>query len=218
MLILPSDFRKKEKIMDADSIVNQRVRRIMQNRKWKIKDLADAANIIPSQLSRMLAGKRPWTHQHLEAVATAVGVQPGDLSDRQVAIPIIGKITATADCAYPKKDTTPIGYIPLPRILVESKGWLMTESFYGLIAADDSLEPLIPKGTKLIVWRDQPPKESRLAIYCDEQNKMWVGRVFFHNEHILLRSLSGGYQDKILPSRYLKHMDRVVGYWEIDDE
>lgn len=204
--------------MDADDIINQRIRKIMQDRKWKIKDLADAAHIIPSQLSRMLAGKRPWTLQHLEGLAEALGVQPGDLADAQVTIPIIGKITVAADCTYPNRDTAPIGHIPLPRVLVEGQGWLTTEKFYGLVAADDSLEPLIPQGTKLIVWRDQPPKESRLAIYCDEQNKMWVGRVFFHHEHILLRSLSGGYQDKILPSRYLKHMDRVVGYWEIGQD
>jgi DNA-binding Xre family transcriptional regulator len=204
--------------MEACSAINQRLKKVMADKKWKIKDLADAAQIIPSQLSRMLAGKRPWTLQHLESLARALGVQPGDLVDDRVGIPIIGKITASAEYSYPAKDEEPLGYIPLPRVLVEQGCQAMTENFYGLVAVDDSLEPFIPKGSKLIVCREKPPREGRLAIYCDDQNKMWLGRVFSHNEHVLLRSLSEGYRDKILPSRYLNHMDRVVGYWEADDE
>lgn len=201
-------------------MVNDRIRRLMEARGWRIKHLADAImqmdpqkKIHQSQLSRMLAGKRQWLMAHLELVAKALGVQIGDLADENVAIPIVGEISANHACQYPgkiEKDQI-IGYLPLPRVISEKQGWPTPEELYGLRVEDTSFEPTFFKNADLVVQRDGPQKEGDLVVYCDENNRMYLGRLFFHEDHLLLRSLNPAVQkDMILPRRLISSMDRIV--------
>jgi hypothetical protein len=192
----------------------------MRARGWKIKDLAEEIErlspirkIHPSQLSRMLAGKRQWIMPHLELVAKALGVQVGDLADQTVAIPIVAEISATQDCSYPDniEGNEILGYLPLPRIIAGKKDWPMAEELYGIRVKDDSFAPVISKGAELIVQRNGEKREEDLVIYCDESNKMYLGCLFFHDGNLLLRSLNPITQkDMILPRRLLSSMDRII--------
>ena len=192
----------------------------MAARGWKIRNLADATErlhpaqkIHPSQLSRMLSGKRQWLIPHLEIVARALEVQVGDLADETVAIPIVAEISANQDCWYPDKieEEKILGYLPLPRIIAEKKEWPRASELYGLRIKDDSYGPVISRGAELIVQRNGEKKEEDLVIYCDEGNRMFLGRLYFHDGSLLLRSLNPTAQkDLILPRRLLSSMDRVV--------
>ena len=201
-------------------MINERIKKLMRARGWKIKDLADeierlnpAKKIHQSQLSRMLQGKRQWLMPHLEIVAKALGVQVGDLADETVAIPIVAEISASQECLYPGQFEEPqiLGYLPLPRIIAEKKDWPTPEQLYGLRVRDNSFEPVIIKNAQLIVQRDGSIKETDLVVYCDQSNLIFLGRLFFHNDHLLLRSLNPAIQkDMILPRRHLSSMDRVI--------
>jgi len=201
-------------------MINERIKKLMRARGWKIKDLADeierlnpAKKIHQSQLSRMLQGKRQWLMPHLEIVAKALGVQVGDLADETVAIPIVAEISASQECLYPGQFEEPqiLGYLPLPRIIAEKKDWPTPEQLYGLRVRDNSFEPVIIKNAQLIVQRDGSIKETDLVVYCDQSNRIFLGRLFFHNDHLLLRSLNPATQkDMILPRRHLSSMDRVI--------
>jgi SOS-response transcriptional repressor LexA len=201
-------------------MINERIKKLMRARGWKIKDLADeierlnpAKKIHQSQLSRMLQGKRQWLMPHLEIVAKALGVQVGDLADETVAIPIVAEISASQECLYPGQFEEPqiLGYLPLPRIIAEKKDWPTPEQLYGLRVRDNSFEPVIIKNAQLIVQRDGSMKETDLVVYCDQSNRIFLGRLFFHNDHLLLRSLNPATQkDMILPRRHLSSMDRVI--------
>ena len=201
-------------------LINERIRALMRTRGWKIKNLAEeierlspAQKIHPSQLSRMLAGKRQWLMPHLELVAKALGVQVGDLADETVAIPIVAEISASHDSNYPGRidGTQILGYVPLPRIIAEKKDWPRAEELYGIIVEDRSFEPALFKGAQLIVHRNGRKKEGDLVIYCDPSNHMFLGRLSFHHDNVLLRSLNTAAQkDMILPQRHLSSMDRIV--------
>ena len=201
-------------------MINERIKKLMRARGWKIKDLADeierlnpAKKIHQSQLSRMLQGKRQWLMPHLEIVAKALGVQVGDLADETVAIPIVAEISASQECLYPGQFEEPqiLGYLPLPRIIAEKKDWPTPEQLYGLRVRDNSFEPVIIKNAQLIVQRDGSMKETDLVVYCDQSNRIFLGRLFFHNDHLLLRSLNPATQkDMILPRRHLSSMDRII--------
>ena len=192
----------------------------MRSRGWKIKDLAEeierlspAQKIHQSQLSRMLAGKRQWLIPHLELVAKALGVQAGDLVDETVAIPIVAEISAAQECHYPGQIEEPqiLGYLPLPRIIAEKKDWPMPEQLYGLKVRDNSFEPALFKNAQLVVQRNGEIKEEDLVVYCDQSGRIFLGRLFFHNDHLLLRSLNPATQkDMILPRRHLSSMDRII--------
>lgn len=210
------------------AMINERIKTLLKARGWKIKDLADeirrqnpGKEKIPhqSQLSRMLRGDRQWLMPHLELVAKALGVQVGDLADATVAIPIVAEISAKHECQYPGdfskiEEEKILGYLPLPRIIAEQaeqKDWPMPGELYGLKVKDNSFEPGLFTGARLIVQKGGDKKEEDLVVYCDETNRMYLGRLFFHNDHILLRSLNAAIQkDMILPKRLLSSMDRIV--------
>jgi hypothetical protein len=205
---------------DVSAMINERIKALMRVRGWRIKELAEeierlnpAQKIHQSQLSRMLAGKRQWLMPHLEIVAKALGVQVGDLADENVAIPIVAEISASQECQYPGQLEEPqtLGYLPLPRIIAEKKHWPRPEQLYGLKVRDDSFEPAITKNAQLVVQRNGEIKEEDLVVYCDQSGLIFLGRIFFHNDHLLLRSLNPATQkDMILPRRHLSSMDRII--------
>ncbi|MBM4289754.1 MAG: hypothetical protein FJ135_16715 [Deltaproteobacteria bacterium] len=204
---------------NVGAMINERIRALVRARGWKIVELAKRINqldparkVHPSQLSRMLKGNRKWVMSHLELVAKALGVQVGDLADEHVAIPIVSEISSVQECGYPGAvEETIIGYVPLPRIIAEKKDWPKAEEVYGIRIKDKSFEPVLLEGAELIVHRNGKIKEGDLVVYCDATNRMFLGRLYFHNDQLLLRSLSPSNQkDMILPRRHLSSMDRVV--------
>lgn len=201
-------------------MINERIKRLMSERGWKIKDLSEAIErlrpsqkIHQSQLSRMLSGKRQWLIAHLEVVAKVLGVQVGDLADEKTAIPIVAAISASHECAYPEGVEEPqiLGYVPLPRIIAGRKDLPRPEDLYGLKVIDNSFEPTLLKNAQLIVQRHGEKREEDLVVFCDQSSRIFVGRLFFHDDHLLLRSLNPAVQkDLILPRRLLSSMDRII--------
>jgi len=184
----------------------------MSVKGFKIKPLALAAGIDPSQLSRMLRGVRHWSIPHLQAVARVLKVQIGDLTDEIIAVPIVGEIDALSEVPYPGEVRQNGEYTSLPLLFIaESKRAFKLDQLYALLVKDDSFEPFLLKGARLIVERDGEKAERGLVVYCNEIGILRLGRLFFHDDHLLLRSLSPKSKDLILPRRHLASMDRVVG-------
>jgi SOS-response transcriptional repressor LexA len=201
-------------------MINERIRALLRARGWKIIDLVRETNqldpakkIHHSQLSRMLRGERQWPISHLELVAKALGVQVGDLVDENVAIPIVAAISAFQESAYPigVQESQILGYIPLPRTIPGNQEWPRPEDLYGLRVKDNSFEPMLLENTRIIVHKNGEIKEGDLVVYCDHSNRIFIGRLYFHGEQLLLRSPNPAVQtDMILPRRLLSSMDRII--------
>ena len=185
----------------------------MKPKGFKIKPLAIVAGIDQSQLSRMLRGLRQWTIPHLQAVARVLDVQVGDLTDELIMIPIVAEIDASTDTLYPDQidKTRTFGEVPAPRFWLPGKGILMLARMYALKIKDDSFAPTFPKGSKVIVEKDGDKEDGSLVVFCDTNNYMLLGRISFHENSVILHSLSHGGKATILPRKYLSSMDRVIG-------
>ena len=194
--------------------ISQRVKALMQERGLKIKPLAQKAGIDPTQLSRMLRGVRQWSIPHLQAVARVLNVQIGDLTNEIITVPVIGEIDALSEFPYPGDNIRGENgeYTSLPLLFVSgSKRAFKLDQLYALTVKDDSFEPFILKGAKLIIERGGEKAERDLVVYCSERGLLRLGRLFFHGDSLLLRSLNPRSKDLILPRRHLASMDRVVG-------
>lgn len=183
----------------------------MEARKLKIKPLALAAGVDPTQLSRMLRGVRQWTIPHLQAVASVLDVQVGDLTDDLVMIPIVAEINADSKVPYPDQiKTTTLGEVPAPRSFA-GKGKSTLAKMYALKITDDSFEPTIPTGSRLIVEKEGDKGEGDLVVFCNDQGNICLGRLHFHESNITLQCLRPGGKVRILPQKYLTSMDRIIG-------
>jgi len=194
-------------------IISQRVKALMKEQGLKIKPLAQEAGIDQTQLSRMLRGVRQWSISHLQAVARVLDVQIGDLTDEIIAVPIVGEIDASNEIPYPgevREDNAEYTRLPL-LFIAKSKRAFRLDQLYALQVKDDSFEPFLLKGAKLIIERDGEKAERDLVVYCNEMGRLCLGRLFFHDDHLLLRSLNPRNKDLILPRRHLASMDRVIG-------
>lgn len=180
---------------------------------FKIKPLALAAGIDQTQLSRMLRGIRQWSIPHLQAVARVLNVQIGDLTDEFVEVPVVGEIDALSETPYPGEvGKENAEFIRMPLLFsAENKRAFRLDRLYALRVRDDSFEPFLLQGAKLLVERNGEVAERDLVVYCNEIGQLRLGRLFFHDDHILLRALSPKSKDLILPRRHLASMDRVVG-------
>ena len=197
----------------SEGEISRRVRALMAVKGFKIKPLALAAGIDPTQLSRMLRAVRQWTIPHLQAVAKVLDAQVGDFTDELIIIPIVAEIGAATDTPYPDQidKTQTLGEVPAPRFWMLGKGKVMLSQMYALIIKDDSFEPTIPKGSKLIVEKDGDKEEGNLVVFCNSDNHIRLGRISFQENHIILQSMKIGGKPMILPRKYLSSMDRVIG-------
>lgn len=195
--------------------ISQRIDALLKERNLKRKPFAISAGIEPTQFSRMMRNIRQWTVPHLQAVAKALDVQVGDLTDELISIPILAEVDAVSDVLYPEyreeiDKTQVFGWVPAPRLLV-NKGQRMLAELYALKIKDDSFEPFLPKGSKLLVERDGNKEEGSLVVYCDDRGCLRLGRISFHENSVILHSIVAGAKALILPRKRMSSMDRVIG-------
>jgi phage repressor protein C with HTH and peptisase S24 domain len=89
---------------------------------------------------------------------------------------------------------------------------LLLENGYCLEVQDDSLAPLIKKGTLIYVQQSAKNlNDGDLVVYVDPQG---VGRLYLlvgrDSESLQLRSVSAAYPDTRIPAKHLPILDRVV--------
>jgi SOS-response transcriptional repressor LexA len=192
--------------------ISQRIDALLKARNLKRKPFAKLAGIDPTQFSRMMRGIRHWTVPHLQAVAKALDVQVGDLTDELVSIPVVAEIDAYSDTPYPDliDKAKALGEVPAPRLLM-GIGRMMLTKMYALQIKDSSFEPALSKGAKLIVEKEGDKEEGNLVVYCDDGGHLRIGRIEFHDSSVILHSLAPGAKSLILPRKRLSSMDRVIG-------
>jgi transcriptional regulator with XRE-family HTH domain len=196
-------------IMNAK--ISERIKKLLEDRGLKQKPFAKAAGIDQSQFNRMMRGVRDWTLPHLQATAQALNLQVGELTD-VIMIPIVAEISADTESSYPGeiKDCD-LGYVPfIPRFFGD-KDQPVLENLYSLRIKDDSFAPALLQGSKLIVEKEGNKREGDLVVYCDGGNILHIGLLCLHDDQVLLRSISPGKKDLLLPRRQLASMDPVIG-------
>jgi transcriptional regulator with XRE-family HTH domain len=170
--------------------------------------LAALTGITQAHLSRLLRGERGWKPEHIERVCRALKIEPLKyLADEIMRVPVRGIISRGAfpygPVFEPKKKSVRTA---------SAKMSLLLENGYCLEVQDDSLAPLIKKGTLIYVQQSAKNlNDGDLVVYVDPQG---VGRLYLlvgrDSESMQLRSVSAAYPDTRIPAKHLPILDRVV--------
>ena len=170
--------------------------------------LANKTGIHNETIYRCLNGRRKWNLGHLELIAPVLGVKVGDLFKEPVKIPQAGKIV---DGRGPTHD----------QILQDSQeGYLLNfqedtatlSKMYCLSVADRSMVPTFPPDTKLIAQRGTSDslKNENFVVYWAEDGNVYVRQLFLDHGQIILKSLTQGTPDRILPAKHLALCDKIL--------
>jgi transcriptional regulator with XRE-family HTH domain len=193
--------------------------------------LAAMTGIRQDHLSRLLSGERGWKPLHIERVCRALKIEPLKyLADEIRGVPLRGKIREGVfhygPIAEPKKSPHTIAPRIIGRIRDDSLSFgnvdtsgsgaiklsELPEQTYGLEITDDSLAPLIKKGSLVYVQPSpQNLSDDDLILYIDPDG---VGKMYRLGEKeadfVKLRSLSSLMPDIKIHLTHLKVLHRVV--------
>jgi phage repressor protein C with HTH and peptisase S24 domain len=77
---------------------------------------------------------------------------------------------------------------------------------YCLEVEDRSMMPAFPPGSILFAQRDtwDTIKNGNFVVYWDEDNQTYIRQTIMDHDHIILRSLTQGIPDKVLPCNEIK--------------
>ena len=184
----------------------------------RIKALMAAAEMLPLHLSRKtgidnaviykcLSGKRKWNLGHLQLVAKALGVKVGDLVEDRIKVPIVGKIT---DGQGPAQAVIQRPH-PNVRPLFKEDTDILAK-LYDLEVGDRSMMPAFPPGTILTAQRDTADiiQNENFVVYWDSDGKTYIRQILINQDHIILRSLTQGTPDQILPVKHKALCDKIL--------
>jgi hypothetical protein len=199
---------------------NDRTKRTADTITGRIRALLARQDMLPLHLSfktgidnaiiyKCLNGKRKWNLGHLELIAPVLGVTLADLVQEIVMIPHPGGIReghgpSQAQILRPTEQ----GSRPLR--IKEDKETL--SKMYCLEIEDRSMMPSFPPGTFLTAQRDTADliKNENFVVYWDEDGQTYIRQIFLDQDNIVLRSLTQGIPDKILPKKHIALCDKIL--------
>ena len=171
--------------------------------------LANKTGIHNETIYRCLNGRRKWNLGHLELIAPVLGVTIGDLVQETVTVPMVGKIREGTG--------PPQAQILRPDPDQESRPFQIKEDketlakMYDIEVEDRSMMPAFPPGTHLFAQRETSDtiKDEKFVVYWGEDDQTYIRQIFFDQDHIVLRSLTQGVPDKILPKKHIALCDKI---------
>lgn len=187
----------------------------------RIKALMASLDMLPLHLSRKtgldnaiiykcLQGKRSWNLGHLQKIAPVLGVTVGGLVQETIMVPHVGGIKEgqgppQSQILRPAPDQGSRSF----RLKDDAK---MLAKMYDLDVEDRSMMPSFPPGTVLTAQRDTADsiKNENFVVYWDETGGTWIRQIFLDQDHIVLRSLTQGFPDKILPAKHIALCDKIL--------
>jgi DNA-binding Xre family transcriptional regulator len=202
--------KKHDKIKDTRGIITERIAALLASRDMLPLHLAHKTGIANETIYRCLNGKRKWNLDHLELIAPVLGVALGDLVQEIVMIPRAGEIRGgqgppQAQILHPSPEQ---GSRALR--LKEDKETLA--KMYDLTIEDRSMMPAFPPGTHLFAQRETSDtiKNENFVVYWSDDGQTYIRQIFFSPDQIVLRSLTQGVPDKVLPKKHIALCDKIL--------
>lgn len=201
-------------------IKNDRTKGTTDTITGRIKTLLAQQDMLPLHLSlktgidnaiiyKCLNGKRKWNLGHLELVAPILGVTLGDLVQETLMISHPGGVKegqgpSQAQIIQPEdQGRRPYRIKEDPETLAK---------MYDLVVEDRSMVPAIPPGAHIIAQRETSDiiRNENFVVYWDDDGRTYIRQIFFSPNQIILRSLTQGIPDKILPIKHLSLCDKIL--------
>jgi hypothetical protein len=201
--------KKNDRTKDTADTITGRIKALLAHLDMLPLHLSLKTGIDNAIIYKCLNGKRKWNLGHLELIAPVLGVALGDLVQETIMVPEAGKIRegqgpSQAQILRPTEQ----GSRPLR--LKEDKETL--SKMYGLEVEDRSMMPSFPPGTFITAQRDTADsiKNENFVVYWDEDGQTYIRQIFFDQDNIVLRSLTQGVPDKILPKKHIALCDKIL--------
>ena len=185
----------------------------------RIQDLLAALDMLPLHLShktgidnaviyKCLNGQRKWNLGHLQKIAPVLGVTLGDLVQETTLVPLAGEVRegqgpSQSQILRPAPDH--------PGRRLRLKGDELPAKMYELQVEDRSMMPFFVPGAILSAQRDTADliKDENFVVFWSEDGQTYVRQIFLEQDHIVLRSLTQGVPDKILPAKHIALCDKI---------
>ena len=186
----------------------------------RIKDLMVSLDMLPLHLARKsgidnavvykcLNGQRNWNLGHLNKVALVLGITPGELLQEDIMVPLAGGVKEgqgppQSQIMRPAPDH--------PGRRLRLKGDELLAKMYELQVEDRSMMPFCPPGTILTAQKDTADliKDGNFVVFWAETGETFIRQIFLSDDNIVLKSLTQGVPDKILPAKYSALCDKVL--------
>jgi transcriptional regulator with XRE-family HTH domain len=197
----------------TESLITGRIKQIMDSQGLNTLELSKKSGVDNATLYKILGKRddeRVWTLDQLEKIAPALGVGLWELFSEPLYPPIVAEISNSEGPPIEKiTKPEPIGYHPYP-IAREDKKTL--QQMYCLKVKDKTMLPIFRPGAILTAqretWRDIANED--FVIYCPADGHTLIRQVWSENEHLILKSLTQGIPDMVLPKEHLRLCHRVL--------
>ena len=188
--------------------ITERIKGLLATLDMKPLRLSQKTGIDNAIIYKCLGGKRNWNLDHLELIAPVLGVALADFFKAPVLVPHAGEIKDGQGPTHdqilrPGQEGRPINF-------QEDTATLST--MYSLSVADRSMVPTFPPGTRLVAQRETADslKNENFVVYWAEDGLTYIRQIFFDNGQIVLKSLTQGTPDKILPAKHIALCDKIL--------
>ena len=188
--------------------ITERIKGLLASLDMKPLRLSQKTGIDNAIIYKCLGGSRKWNLDHLELIAPVLGVSLADLFKEPIMVPLAGEI----------RD----GLGPLQSQILRNdhegqplkfKGdAVILAKLYSLSVADRSMVPTFPPGTRLVAQKETSDilKNENFVVYWAEDGNVYVRQLFLDHGQIILKSLTQGVPDKILPAKHLALCDKIL--------
>jgi hypothetical protein len=188
--------------------ITERIKSFLASQDMKPLRLSQKTGIDNAIIYKCLGGKRNWNLDHLELIAPVLGVSLADFFKAPIMVPDAGEIKdgqgpLQSQILRDDHEGQPLNFQEDVAILAK---------MYSLVVADRSMVPTFPPGTRLVAQKEASDslKNENFVVYWAEDGLTYIRQIFFDNGQIILKSLTQGVPDKILPKKHLALCDKIL--------
>ena len=199
---------ENDKPKDRQAGITERIKGLLASLDMKPLRLSQKTGIDNAIIYKCLGGQRNWNLDHLELIAPVLGVALSDLLKEPVIVPHAGEIK---DGQGPLQSQILRGSHEGKKLLRFQEDATLSK-IYSLSVADRSMVPTFPPGTRLVAQRETSDslKNENFVVYWAEDGRVYIRQLFFDQGQIVLKSLTQGIPDKILPAKHIALCDKIL--------
>jgi hypothetical protein len=202
--------KKNDQTKDTADTITGRIKALLAHQDMLPLHLSLKTGIDNAIIYKCLNGKRKWNLGHLELIAPVLGVTVGNLVQETVMVPRVGRIK--------EGQGPPQAQILRPAPDQESRPLRLKEDtetlakMYDLEVEDRSMVPTFPPETHIFAQRETSDtiKNENFVVYWSDDGQTYIRQIFFDQDQIVLRSLTQGIPDKILPKKHIALCDKIL--------
>jgi len=190
--------------------ISQQIEALLAALDMKPLHLANKTGIANETIYRCLNGVRKWNLKHLEIIAPHLGVTVADLIQKSVMVPRAGEVKegrgpTQSQILHPSPEKG-------SRVFPAKENRATLAKLYDLTVADRSMTPTFPPGSILTAQRDTADliQNEDFVIYWSDDGQTYVRQILLEGDHIVLRSLTQGVPDKLLPASQLALCNKIL--------